>query len=180
MISIKLSTTILRGPSNPALLLHPQIPKPMSNVAPRVIMGQEWWDTERKAAFTKANYCCEACGVSGPEALFFPRLEGHETYSIDFVKARMTYLGTVALCHACHNFIHKGRLKASLARGLVTKSKFNQIIRHGNALIKNLKHPFYPVGQKKWADWRMEFDGKLYPPYYKSYEEWLQLAPHEL
>ena len=72
------------------LLRHPTIPKPMSGVAPRVVMGQVWWDQIRREAYAKNNMRCWACGGEGP-------LEAHEVYHINHYSARMIYLETVAL-----------------------------------------------------------------------------------
>lgn len=46
------------GPSyalRPELLLHNNIPKPMHGVAPRVVLGQKWWDRERRECYERAE-----------------------------------------------------------------------------------------------------------------------------
>lgn len=62
--------------TNPSILLHGNIPKPMHGTAPRVVLGQAWWNKERQAAYASTNYCCEACGVSKWEAQYHQWLEG--------------------------------------------------------------------------------------------------------
>ena len=57
------------------------------------------------------------------EAEFHNWLEVHETYDIDFKAGVAVYSGAVALCHACHQFIHSGRLLAVLEKGEISRGK---------------------------------------------------------
>lgn len=183
----------------PELLTHPQIPKALSGVAPRAIMGQEWWDEARRMVYEQNNHCCWACGDDGV-------LEAHECYHIDYEHARLIFDELVALCPNCHSFIHLGRAGTLVGRGILTERDFKYIIRTRYALLErnNLKPSwqFYrtlsslcksytiskplwlqrimadstfvprpPSYVHLWEDWRMVFEGREYPPVYHSERE---------
>jgi hypothetical protein len=161
--------------NDPTVLLHPQIPQPLHGLAPRTILGGKWWDVTRKAAYRSTNFHCLACGI--PKALAKSRnwLEGHETYEIDYLMGRMTYVRTVALCHFCHSYIHNGRLKWLLESGKVHQAKYVAIIQHGDSILFNakLKRPEPYTGPTvEWKEWRLILDGKEYKPLYKNFEQW--------
>ena len=97
--------------TRPELLLHPSVPKYLSGVNPRTIKGQEWWDSVRKVAYAENNFCCWACGVYQLDAVYEPLLDAHETYTYDYKKFEARPGEIVALCRACHWFIHFRRVK---------------------------------------------------------------------
>lgn len=161
----------------PEVLLCPNVPKPMHGVAPRVILGQTWWDQTRDQAYRSTAFHCIACGVYKGDALFRKWMEGHELYDIDYLLGRMTYLEAIPLCHACHNFIHDGRLQALLDKGEIHQAKYVQIIQHGNRVLRmaGLRKPEPYAGPcADWADWRLVLEGKEYPPKFPSFEAWRQ------
>lgn len=186
-LSDKLKKAIQEAPKRewklrPEILLCPNIPQPMHGVAPREILGRQWWDDTRKEAYKSTNYHCIACGVHKTLAKLRQWLEGHELYEINYRKGRMTYLETVPLCHCCHSYIHDGRLQMLLEAGKIHHSKFVTIIQHGDAVL-------YGAGLKKltanervelernrqlsgknpeWGDWRLVLNGKLYPPKHRD------------
>jgi len=181
---------------NPALLTHPNIPKPLHGLNPRTLLGQEWWDERRHAAYAKEIYHCWACGVHKSNALYHRWLEGHETYNIDYEHGRAEMIEVVALCHACHNFIHSGRLVAEWRVKHISQDKALTILRHGfdvleaahleafwvahasYAEISGIRsHELLGYGrdikmQVPWADWRLVMLGNEYEPLHKSFEEW--------
>lgn len=159
---------------NPALLLMPNVPPPLHGIAPRVVMGDGWWDIQRKAAYAKANYKCDACGVPKEKAKFHKWLEAHEQYEIDFTKGRMTFLSLVALCHACHNYIHSGRLQLLLEQGEIDPTRVRAIMEHGDYLTtaRGFVRPHVPTLIAAWKDWRMVFNGKEYGPSTPNAEAW--------
>jgi hypothetical protein len=158
--------------NRPELLLHPQIPKPLHGCAPRVILGEDWWNRERQAAYAANDFCCWACGVPKADALIHQWLEGHECYEFDYAKGRLTLKEIVALCHLCHNFIHLGRLGMLLKRGETTHEFILQVIDHGRTVTKGLKAPALPKISAPWAAWRMVIDGKEYGPTSENYTAW--------
>ena len=159
----------------PEVLLHPNIPKPMHGLAPRVILGRVWWDRVRQIAYASTDYHCAACGVHKNDAKEHQWLEGHELYDINYAKGRMTYVETVPLCHWCHNFIHDGRLRMLYETGDITLAKYESIMKHGAAILRaaKLKQPEPPKKIAPWESWRLVIDGREYEPKYKSQDNWL-------
>ena len=170
----------------PEILLCPNIPKPMSGVAPRVVLGQTWWNRTRDAAASLTYQHCAACGVYRSEAQFRQWLEGHEMYDIDYQRGRMVYTETVSICHACHNFVHDGRMRALVAKGDMAEAKYVTIMQHGQRVLEeaNLCKPTPEELEEEqldylltnatapWGTWRMVVEGKEYPPKFKNAEAW--------
>lgn len=168
--------------TDPSLLCHPNIPKPLHGIAPRVIYGLQWWDKERKKAYANADFCCQACGVPKKDAIIHQWLEAHETYDYDFPNGRLTFTGLVALCHACHNFIHSGRLEVLKDNGKITIETYVAINNHGMKVLKDAnlvnkwKKRHIASEMAPWRDFRMVIGGKKYGPSSKSYDDWLNGA----
>ena len=157
----------------PEILLHPNIPKPMHEVSPRTIMGQAWWDIVRREAYLSTNYHCAACGVHKSQAKKHQWLEAHEVYDIDYEKGTMTFVEIVPLCHYCHNCIHSGHMAMLVDAGEMTKKIMNEIKKHGEVVLKGIKKEKKELKSiAPWSKWRMVFDGKEYPPKYKSFDAW--------
>jgi len=97
--------------TRPELLLHPSVPKYLSGVNPRTIKGPVWWDLVRKEAYAENNFCCWACGVYQLDAVYESLLDAHETYTYDYKKFEARQGEIVALCKACHWFIHFRRVR---------------------------------------------------------------------
>jgi len=163
----------------PELLLCPNIPKPMHGLAPRVVLGQSWWDKTRKESYKSNYYHCLACGVHKLKARYRQWLEGHEVYETDYLLGRHYYVETVPLCHLCHNYVHSGRLEALREEGKITHAKYRAVIEHGDSVLHTAglraKQP-YEGPTAEWGDWRLvvEVDGtmKEYKPLYNSFDEW--------
>lgn len=96
-------------------------------------MGDSKWNAIRKDAYARHGFRCFACGVAKAQAAFHKWLEAHEDYTIDYQKGRVEIREIVALCHACHNFIHSGRMfaLASNADESMPIMKVWEILRHG-------------------------------------------------
>lgn len=161
----------------PELLLHPNIPKPLHELSPRVIKGKKWWDEERQKAYIKSNYYCLACGVHKTEAKFHEWLEAHECYNIDYEKHTMTFIEVVSLCHMCHSFIHDGRLNKLLENRQITKKDYKKIIAYGNRILRRAKlkqrGPYVEDNNRNWSKWVLILDGKRYKGKFANYESWL-------
>lgn len=120
----------------PELLQHPNIPKPMHGMAPRVVLGEKFWDETRKTAYRDNNWHCAACGIHFQKAWKYQRPECHEDYVIDYKEGRMYINKYIALCHACHQFIHCGRAGLKL-----DKEDLQYIVTRGWRILK--EHRLY-------------------------------------
>lgn len=161
----------------PAILLRPSIPKPMHGTAPRVVLGQAWWDKERKAAYASTAYHCLACGVHQSQAEYRKWLEGHELYAIDYRRGLMRYERTAPLCHLCHAYCHPGRLQALLAAGKITHAKFSAVVRHGDRVVKQAglsRSAPYDGPVAAWGKWRLAIGRRRYKGKFKNAAEWLK------
>lgn len=160
--------------TRPELLLFLGIPPPMQGLAPRVVLGQEWWERTRRAAAEATGFRCAACGVSKWQAREHKWLEGHEVYEIDWKAGRMVYVETAPLCHFCHSFCHLGRLEMLVRAGKLSKSKQREVKRHGQRVLDEagLERPAPPLRMARWERWRLVIDGAEHPPIYKNEEEW--------
>lgn len=160
----------------PDLLLRPNIPKPLHGVNPRSIKGEMWWYEQRNDAYKKYRYCCWACGVFKPRAKYHPWLEAHESYIIDYKHGVVKLKEIVALCHACHNYIHDGRMQILVSKKTMTEKKMMDILDHGEAVLRKAGYKkFRPSPPEKCADWdkwRLLLDGKEYYSPYKNLGEW--------
>jgi hypothetical protein len=157
----------LRAPAahrepRPELLLMPPIPPDLYGINPRSIEGPTWWDKERRAAFQRACNVCEACGTHRLDAEYHQWLEGHETYAFDYKKHETTYTGTVALCHACHWFVHR-KIGEDYKRH--EESKRIAIRQRGYRLLEaaGLVIPDFPPYPTFWAKrWVLIYKGERY------------------
>lgn len=157
----------------PEVLLDPPISVPLSGTAPRVVLGQAWWDEVRREAYRKTDYHCIVCKVANSH---LARLNGHERYEIDWLLGRMTYLETVPLCPRCHAFIHPGFLKSQVGSGVISRQEMEDILERGRGILRDAKierpddkrHQSYP--SIEWQDWRLVVADKEYPPLYESFE----------
>ncbi len=173
-------------PLRPELLLHGNIPAPMHGVAPRTVLGVNWWNRERNECYKKAEGFCQSCGVPKIRAAYHQWLEAHEVYDVDYAKGRMKYLYPVALCHFCHAYIHDGRLQALLDKGEIHHHKYVAIITHGDEVLRRAGlvresrvereakiQKMIANGQlAEWSKWRLRIGRNLYKPLYASMEEW--------
>jgi hypothetical protein len=147
----------------PEVLLDAPLPVPMHGMAPRVALGQKWWDAERAAAFATTGGACVACGGVAHS--------GHERYETDWLLGRMAYVETVPLCKKCHAFCHQGWMRAQVESGQMLQAEFEAIIRHGFALTKTLgKKREMGVTTVEWGEWRLVVNGQEFPPLYESFE----------
>ncbi len=163
----------------PEILLHPNIPQPLQGMSPRVILGEEWWDTKRKEAYKKHNYHCWACGVHKSDAKYKQWLEGHECYVFNYEKGTAFMVEVVALCYMCHAFIHSGLTQVWFNNNKINKKEYGDIIKHGENLLKTVDYkklnPYIIDSYCKvadWADWKIIVDGKVYPTKFKNISEW--------
>ncbi len=156
----------------PEVLCCLPLPMPMHGLAPRVVMGEDWWNAVRFAAFRSTRYHCIACGVLRCGTDWCDHLDGHETYDIDYAKGRMVYLETVPLCTRCHRYIHQGYLNVQYQQGVITLDEVKDILAHGNAVLAKagLKKLEIPVWSKmaEWSKWRLVIGKKKYKPLHKS------------
>lgn len=169
---------------DPSILVQPNIPIPLHGVNPRSVLGKGWWDRVRQSAYVMYSYRCWACDVHKSRALFHTWLEAHEVYDYRWEKHLLVFKEIVALCHACHNFIHSGRLRAMYENDEISLAKYQVILAHGKRVLGQAGlRPFnaYPVSFvaeyesahfADWSLWRMDINGKLYPPKFRDRREW--------
>lgn len=107
-------------------------------------------------------------------------------YEIDYQKGVAKFIEVVPLCHLCHNFIHDGRLQNLLDMGKIHQYKYIQVIQHGERVLKQagLNRESHREREAEierliangkiadWGKWRLRIGRKLYPPIFKTYEEW--------
>ncbi len=180
----------------PEILTHPNIPKPLHGLNPRVLKGQKWWDEKRQAAYASTGYRCAACGVHKTKARGPKWLEAHEFHDIDYKRGRVEVKEIVPLCHYCHNFIHSGRLYMVYLEGNVNESDCINILEHGFKILSENKlkcfpttihvadrlqrvnrhgvEPYNIIGDPSigWSDWRFVLEGVSYSSKFESMEDW--------
>lgn len=180
--------------TRPEILLQPQLVKPLHSMAPRTIMGSTWWNRVRQEAYAKNNYHCFACGVHKSEALFKNWLEAHESYSIDFEKKQYKLEELIALCHACHNYIHAGRLEAIFKKGEISEYKYRTIHEHGDTLLflndmdkkeawwtePSIKAQLFPELDGTWNQWHLLLNDIKYYSRFDNYEAWAAYYGHNI
>jgi uncharacterized protein (DUF983 family) len=163
----------------PEILVHPNIPKALHGIAPRVIMGKEWWDIERHKAYEKAGQKCEACGTARADAWPNRWLEAHEEYEYK-PNGHLVFKGLVCLCPACHRFIHSGLLELHRRSGEISENLYQMIQAYGDHIIRTndllreyiSRHDW--CEDIAWQDYRIVFNGEEYGPSTQSYAEWEQ------
>jgi predicted HNH restriction endonuclease len=178
----------------PKILTHPNIPKPLHGVAPREIMGKDWWDETRQKVYASTDYHCVACGVAKKDAKKFQWLEAHEFYDIDYMKGVSKILSIEPLCHYCHNFIHSGRLRMIMGRDK-SEQEVREILEHGLKVLAENKLKCFPSTLEfaedlgcdtfkvkaykikanpkvEWSDWKLIWEGKEYKSKFANFEEW--------
>lgn len=173
--------TDLKTPNfiRPEILLHPNIPKPLHGLNPRTIKGQEWWDEQRHIAYDKNNDCCWACGVHKSKAEYYQWLEAHEYYEYRYKEGEAKLVEIVALCHACHNYIHSGRMAMMQENGTMEQEKVANILEHGNKILSDagllhLKTNLPESEFAEWKKWHLVIDGVSYYTKFESFNEWYQ------
>ena len=177
----------------PEILTQPHVPKPLHGVAPREIMGQQWWDIQRQGVYASTLYHCAACGVHKSQAKGKQHLEAHEAWEIDYNNGIATIKDIVPLCHYCHNFIHTGRLAAILDKEKTTQ-EIRDILEHGFKILADNKLKCFPftllfaqeIGAKTfkvkpyktplydvpWGEWKLVWRGEEYRSKFASQQEW--------
>jgi hypothetical protein len=170
----------------PALLLLPNIPKPLHGVNPRTVLGSSWWNSERKLAYASTNYHCEACGIHKEDQKERSVLEGHEVYDIDYKEGTSTYVRTTPLCPSCHQYIHDGRLLWLLNTGQITRQHYSRVIRHGDSILRVARLTKLSLQEKveyftelhrkgqiaPWSKWRMIVNGVSWSTPYKDAKDY--------
>jgi hypothetical protein len=151
---------------DPTLLQHPQIPPALWGVNPRNLYGPDWWGYVRNRTYEMYNFRCWACGVPSKEALYRPgRLDAHETYEYQGIYQVATFTGTCALCTACHDFIHRGRMKTLLLHGKIGQSKVDGTLQRGMEILAraNLR-PVNPsnIANFQLPGWKLLLDGRQF------------------
>lgn len=127
---------------------------------------------------------CHACGVIGADALYSPSLEAHEMYDIDYTTGKMEFVEAVALCNACHNYIHNGRMQMLVQKGELDLEKFNAIMERGDDLLAKANiaddrleklADLRDRGEMcSWEDWHLVINGARYERRFDTMEDWME------
>jgi hypothetical protein len=180
--------------TEPAILTHPHIPKPLHGMNPRSLKGQEWWDRARRKAYASTGYRCLACGVPKAQAHEHQWLEAHEWWRINYQEGTAVVERIVPLCHWCHSFIHSGRLQMIAGREKPIEVCVD-ILEHGFRILRDHKLRVFPVTldfaraigartfgvrsykirvnpEVQWRDWRIILDGEEYRSKFRDAREW--------
>jgi hypothetical protein len=172
------------------LLIHPNVPKPLHKMAPRLLKGSTWWNVTRKESYAKHDMHCYSCGL--PQT----RLEAHEAYDIDYTNGRVELDEIVALCNLCHAFIHSNLLMVRYEKGIrapqeyvaavfnhgfqvlesagleATKTTQNNYQRFiGNETDSSELSPF-EASDVDWSDWHIMIDGEKFNTIYENEADW--------
>lgn len=177
--------------TRPEILASHNVPKPLHLVSPRTMLGEKWWNFARHLAYSRAGFCCQACGVPKREAKMHQWLEAHEWMVQTDEPGVYLVKEIVALCHYCHMFIHSGRLS------MVDDEPTEAILRHGVKIARTMDKPriFYSTAdlcaeygvstrglglevpkrvpkQLAWSDYRLRFKEHEWPARFASMAEW--------
>jgi hypothetical protein len=166
---------------DPMLLTMPPLVKPLHGTAPRMIMGESWWNDTRQEVYKKNKFHCVACGVHKSNAKIHQWLEAHEYYEVDYVNTKYALKDIIPLCHCCHAFIHYQRSTAMLNAGKLSKKNFDIIMDHGKEVLSRigvdkseiiLPEDHFPETNGKWGDWYFEFEGVKHYSKFENYDAW--------
>ena len=115
------------------LLTMPNIPRPLHQLNPRNLLGQDCWRVLRSDCLKKAKYTCEACG----RKLTTRGAQTHELYSYSYITGTAIFQRCVCLCDYCHRSIHSGHTISDYKEGVITKEKLLSIIEHCFKTVSN-------------------------------------------
>lgn len=129
--------------TKPKYLTHPLIPKVFHGVAPRTLLGDDWWYKKKIEVYQSTNFHCLTCGVSKLE-LEKGNLHAHEVWIVNYATGRCWIKEIIPVCADCHTFIHAGRLTAMYINYTISEDELDRILIKGmDLLLKgNIKvHP---------------------------------------
>ena len=115
-----------------SLITMPNIPKPLHGVAPRVVLGNVWWNRARNVCYLAAQDTCEICGAKPEEKR---NRHAHELYKVNWRLGETEFIRPVCVCYNCHCLcIHTGRA--------ITLYKKNNPIFPADTLLAGAEHAF--------------------------------------
>lgn len=145
-------------------------PIALIGVNPRSIEGSNWWKKTREKVYASTNYHCSCCGVHKSQAKHRQWLEAHESYAIDFRAGIIVLENIWPLCHFCHHFIHRERIKNLYTQGKVSKEYYEAILNHGIQLLNDndLKLQKTPIHNINWKQWKLHYKDNFYCSKFES------------
>lgn len=150
--------------SGAPLLTMPNIPKELHGVAPRVVLGDRWWNLVRRYCYEKADDTCEICGAK-PEQL--RNRHAHELYKINYRLGTSEFVRPICICYTCHCLgIHTGRA--------ITLHKQGNPMFPKEALLAGAEHVF-----KLISDWNKAHPKKSPLRVYATWLEYLRVPELE-
>lgn len=123
----------------PEILLHPPVPAALRGVAPRIIKGQDWWDSVRFDVYKENNYCCWACGEHADP------IDAHEAYSYDVETMTASLEDVQGLCRSCHKYIHSIMTYAMYLSGKRSSGWVVEILERGINILHRAGLEPHPI-----------------------------------
>lgn len=177
---------------DPSILLGSRVPTPLHHQNPRNILTQideDWWNRTRQKVYAAQDRHCMCCGVHQSKQIGWVRnqLDAHEVYDIDWRTGRVTLKCIVALCKACHNFVHFGRLFAQHDAGKIQDKTFYSILSHGNTVLEKAELPKKNLDPDvddniyglQWGDFHLDLTIKgKEQSFYSLYKDQADLEAH--
>ena len=118
------------------------------------------------ATFTRIVPLCPACHKFIHNGLLYVDLKRGKISSGDFWCILEHGTGLLT-----ENYLDQNKFVINIIRRL--KEEGAKVPSWANALQRNFGEVTFSDGTVPWSKWRLDFNGKLYSPLYKSYDEWL-------
>lgn len=139
------------------------IPKALSGIAPRELLGRNNWETVKKSIRKNNRSICQLCGrkVAHFGGDWYVT---HEEYSFDLPGRVMHFEAFVGLCWHCHLVIHERYMKYIMDKGILSRAKAIEVWERGQQIREaaGLKRtPKLTKDEDNDPRWQMEYNDVL-------------------